>query len=95
MKLYPVDISIDSCMDADDLGKQLVDCFSNIDLDCNVVNIVKIHIGEDISLHSLETYLKKTIVDNLSSMGAKNCIFVPIQKGQIENITVDHVKVLI
>lgn len=92
-KLNPVDIKIDSCMDADDLGQRLVDCVRSIDADYNVVNLIKVHVGEDLMASDLPKLIKKLVSDPLQELGATNCVFVPIKPGVIENVTVDHIEV--
>ena len=93
--LNPVGIDIKAFpdIDADELGKRLVDCVSELSPDNKVVNVVKIHIGDGIRSYDMESFLKTSIVDPLRKMGADNCIFVPLKQGVIENITIDHIVV--
>ena len=94
-KLNPVGIDIKAApdIDADDMGQRLVDCVSELSTDNEVINIVKIHVGDSIPSHNLEKFLKYAVVDPLKEMGAKNCIFVPLKQGVIDDITIDHIEV--
>ena len=95
--LNPVDIHIDSdldALDADDLGKRLVDCVRSMNTDNNVINVVKIHIGDTLDFDRFNNIVKKMIAKPLRDMGANNCIFVPLKKGFIEDITIDHIEVI-
>lgn len=94
-KLKPVNISIDAHMDADDLGSRLVKCVSQIDTSSNVVNLVKIHLGDQIPAFKLNEVLVATVIQPLKEMGANNCVFVPLRSGWIEDITIDHIEVTI
>ena len=93
-KLNPVDIKIDASMDADDLGQRIVECFRAVSSDSDVVNLVKIHIGEKMSLQEFQKTIPSMLIKPLRRMGAKNCIFVPIRKDYIEDITIDHIEVI-
>ena len=95
-QLYPVDIDIQAYpdIDSDDMGQRLVDCISRLSPDNKVINIVKVHVGEYVPAYNLEKLLKTVVVDPLNEMGAKNCIFVPLKQGVIEDITIDRIEVI-
>lgn len=91
-KLVPVDITIDTCMDADDLGHRLTECVATLSTDLNVINLVKIKISSCVK--ACELYkMMCGITDTLRSMGAENCVFIPIQEGLIDDVSVDHIEV--
>lgn len=92
-KLKPVNIQLDDCMDADDYGHRLTECIEQMSENTNVVNLVKVHTGDDISAEQLNKALK-SVIKGIKQMGAKNCIYVPLQKGFIEDITVEYIKVV-
>lgn len=92
--LNPVGINIETSMDADDLGQRLVDCVKQCSSDSNVVNLVKIKVGDNMRPESLHNVLKQAVYDPLKEMGVSNCIFVPLKTGYIEDITVDYIEVM-
>lgn len=87
-----VNIKIDSCIDADDYRHRLTECIEQVSENADIVNLVKIHIGDNTSVEKFH-YLVEYIAKDLREMGAKNCIFVPIKKGIIEDITIDEIEV--
>ena len=91
-KLNPVNINIEADLDADDLGQRLVDCVNTMDANHNVVNLVKVHIG-DIPAYDVSEILKKVIADPLTDMGITNFIVVPLKRGLIDDITIDYIEV--
>lgn len=92
-KLKPVNIQIDNCMDADDYGHRLTECIEQMSENTNVVNLVKVHIGDNIHVDKF-MYVLENVARDIKSIGAKNCIFVPLKKGLIEDITVEYIKVV-
>lgn len=92
-KLKPVNIQIDDCMDADDYGHRLTECIEQMSENTNVVNLVKVHIGDNITVENFRRILKDVAKD-IKQIGAKNCIYVPLKKGLIEDITVEYIKVV-
>lgn len=93
--IKPVDIQIDTNMDADDLGQRIVDCVRSCNTDLNFLNVVKVDFGDD---HVPYDTLSRTMM-NLNQMlkecGASNCMLVPIgEKLLIKNITIDHIEVV-
>lgn len=92
--LKAVDIAVDACMDADDLGQRLVECVRDIDTNVNVVNLVKVRIGSGVTREMFPHILEQQIIKPLKELGATNCIFVPLVKDYIEDITVDHIEVV-
>ena len=77
-KLKPVNIQLDDCMDADDYGHRLTECIEQMSENTNVVNLVKIRIGDNISVENFKHVLKDVAKD-LITMGAKNCIYVTLK----------------
>ena len=92
-KLKPVNIQIDDCMDADDYGHRLTECIEQMSENTNVVNLVKVRFGDNISRERFIRILKNVAKD-IQDMGAKNCIYVPLKKGLIEDITVEYIEVI-
>ena len=92
-KLKPVNIQIDDCMDADDYGHRLTDCIEQMSENTNVVNLVKVRIGDKITSEAFMKILQN-VANDIKEMGAKNCIYVPLKKGLIEDITVEYIKVV-
>ena len=92
-KLVPVDVNIDTNMDADDLGKNLVDCLKQMSINTDVVNLVKVHLNKDVPAWEASSVIKSVLVDPLKEMGAKNCIFVLLKEGLIDDITIDYIEV--
>lgn len=89
-KLELADIHVDTCMDADDLGQRIVDCFNKLSTDYKSVNLIKLHISDDMSVNHA-SLLCKNIIKSLHDIGAENCVIVPIKKGFIEDVTIDHI----
>ena len=87
-----VNMKVDSCMDADDYGHRLTECIEQMSENTDVVNLVKIHIGDNMSVEKFH-HAVKYIAQDLQEMGAKNCIFVPLKKRLIEDITIDEIEV--
>lgn len=92
-KLKPVNIHIDDCMDADDYGHRLTECIEQMSENTNVVNLVKVRLGDNISIEKFSQILK-SVAEDIREMGAKNCIYVPLKKGLIEDITVEYIEVV-
>ena len=92
-KLKPVNIQIDDCMDADDYGHRLTECIGQMSENTNVVNLVKVSLGDNISVEHFMRILQN-IAKDIREMGAKNCIYVPLKKGLIEDITVEYIEVV-
>ena len=92
-KLKPVNIQLDNCMDADDYGHRLTECVEQMSENTNVVNLVKVRIGDNISVEQFNRVMKGVAKD-IRQMGAKNCVYVPLKKGLIEDITIDYIEVV-
>lgn len=92
-KLKPVNIQIDDCMDADDYGHRLTECIEQMSENTNVVNLVKVRVGDNVTSETLMKILQN-VANDIREMGAKNCIYVPLKKGLIEDITVEYIKVV-
>ncbi len=92
-KLKPVNIQIDDCMDADDYGHRLTECIEQMSENTNVVNLVKVRLGDNVSVEKFSQILK-SVAEDIREMGAKNCVYVPLKKGLIEDITVEYIEVV-
>lgn len=92
-KLKPVSIHFDNCMDADDYGHRLTECIEQMSDDTNVVNLVKVRLGDDISVEQF-IHILKDVAKDIETMGAKNTVYIPLKEGYIEDITVDHIEVV-
>ena len=92
-KLKPVNIQIDDCMDADDYGHRLTECIEQMSENTNVVNLVKVRLGDNISVEQFN-YILKSVAKNIEETGAKNCIYVPLKKGLIEDVTIEYIEVV-
>ena len=88
-----VDISAAPDIDADDLGQRLVECVSKLSADTKVVNLIKVKIGDNITAAQINHIIQNTLANPLKEMGAKNCIFVPLREGCIEDIKIDYIVV--
>lgn len=92
-KLKPVNIKLDDCMDADVYGHVLTECIEQMSENTDVVNLVKVRIGDNISSEHFMRILKR-VAEDIREIGAKNCVYVPLKKGLIEDITIDHIEVV-
>lgn len=92
-KLKPVNIQIDDCMDADDYGHRLTECIEQMSENTNVVNLVKVRVGDHIRSENL-THILQNVANDIREMGAKNCVYVPLIKGFIEDITIEYIEVV-
>ena len=92
-KLKPVNIHLDKCMDADDYGHRLTECIEQMSENTNVVNLVKVRVGDNITMETFSRILKN-IAEDIREMGAKNCVYVPLKKGLIEDITIEYIEVV-
>ena len=92
-KLKPVNIKLDDCMDADDYGHRLTECIEEMSENTNVVNLVKVRVGDNISVEQFHQILKN-VAEDIREMGAKNCVYVPLKKGLIEDITIEYIEVV-
>ena len=92
--LNPVGINIEASVDADDLGQRLVDCVKQCSSNADVVNLIKIKVGDNMRPDSINNILTHSICEPLKEMGVQNCIFVPLKTGYIEDITVDYIEVI-
>lgn len=92
-KLKPVNIQLDDCMDADDYGHRLTECIEQMSENINVVNLVKVRVGDNITAENFMRILKN-IANDIRKMGAKNCVYVPLRKGLIEDITIEYIEVV-
>ena len=93
INLVNLEMEIDQeSIDADDYGHRLVQCMSEVVDSSNVVNLIKVKIGKNINANQLSRNMK-FIRDDLKEMGANNCVFVPIIRGYIEDISVEYIEV--
>ena len=92
-KLKPINIDLDGCIDADKYRHRLTECIEHMPENTNVVNLVKVHIGDNMSLEKFNKVLQ-SIANDLRKMRVDNCIYVPLKKGLIEDVTVDYIQVV-
>ena len=94
INLVNLEMEIDrDSIDADDYGHRLVECVRSMNTNNDVINLVKIHIGDMLNINNFNHVIPNMIVKPLREMGANNCVFVPIVKGYIEDITIDYIEV--
>lgn len=93
--MNPVDIQLDTNMDADDLGQRVVDCVRSCNTDLNFINLVKVDFGDThVPCDTLSSSMME-LNRMLKECGASNCVLVPIgEKLLIKNITIDHIEVV-
>ena len=91
-RLEPVNITIDSNIDADDLGHRIVDCVRHCHTESNVVNLIKIDVG-DMKVEQLTNAIE-FISKHLKHQGVDNCIFVPITDNGIRDISIEYIKIV-
>ena len=92
-RLEPVNLKLDSNMDADDYGQRLVDCVRAMNTDKNVINLVKIKVDENMKATHFAAFMEE-VAKSLKQMGADNCVYVPVGMLGIKDITVDYIKVV-
>lgn len=94
-RLEPVNLKIDSDLDADDFGQRIVECVRNCNPDLNVVNIVKIDVGDARLPIEQFSHFVKSIRDMFIEVGATNCVFIPIgNRVGVKDITIDYVRIV-
>ena len=77
-RMEAVNIKVDSNMDADDYGQRIAECVQQLNPDLNVVNLVKVDLGDsNIPMDNLARFLEN-LRDMFISVNARNCVFVPI-----------------
>ena len=69
-KLKPVNIHIDDCMDADDYEHRLTECIEHMSENTNVVNLVKVRVGDGILSENFMRIMKD-LAKNIRKMSAK------------------------
>lgn len=90
--LKPINLIIESNMDADDYGQRIVECIKQLDPNSDVVNIVKINVQDQswsktaVIMQELKNHIDKITSNN-------NIIYVPVGLG-INDIQIDHIKVV-
>ena len=94
-RMEAVNIKVDSNMDADDYGHRIAECVQQLNPDLNVVNLVKVDLGDsNIPMDNLARFLEN-LRDMFISVNARNCVFVPIgERCGVKDITIDYVKVV-
>lgn len=92
INLVGLNIEHEELIDADDYGHRLTECMQGCSTDCNVVNLIKIKLGEKIKAYDIEPILKP-IQQHLKDQGLNNVVFVPLIKGFIEDINIDYIEV--
>ena len=94
-RLEPINLKIDTDLDADDFEQKIVDCVRNCNPDLNIVNIVKIDVGDTRISNENFAHFIKTIRDMFIEVGAKNCVFIPIGNSVgVKDITIDYVRIV-
>ena len=93
-RIKDIKISIDSTMDADDIGHQICEAAKSMDVDSGVINILKLDLGEcGMPLDNLENYVNQ-LRDCFKAFDVNNVIFLPIGKNYpIKDIHVEYIKV--
>ncbi len=93
--IRPVNLVVDSSMDADDYGHRITECIQQLNSDISIVNLVKIDFGNSRIPCEELTHFLKNLKDMFESLNVKNCVFVPIgERCGIKDITVDYIKVI-
>jgi hypothetical protein len=92
-KLKPIDIDLDGCIDADNYRHRLTECIEHLQENTNVVNLVKIRVGDNMSLEKF-SHVVQSVAEEVRKMHANNCIYVPLKKGFIEDVTIDYIEVV-
>ena len=94
-RMEAVNIKVDSNMDADDYGQRIAECVRQLNPDLNVVNLVKVDLGDSrIPMDNLARFIEN-LRDMFESVNARNCVFVPIgDRCGVKDITIEYVKVV-
>ena len=92
-KLKPINIDLDGCIDVDNYRHRLTECIEQIPENTDVVNLVKIHVGDNMSLEKF-SHLVQSVAEDVRKMHVNNCIYVPLKKGFIEDVTIDYIEVV-
>lgn len=92
-KLKPVNIQLDDCINKDAYKHRLTECIEQMSKNANVVNLVKVHVGDNIPFEKF-SHVLENVAKDIGKMGAKNCVYVPLKKGLIEDITVEYIEVV-
>lgn len=95
-KLHPVNLSIDSNMDADDYGQRIVECINNCNISSsNILNFIKVDFGDNkIPNEHVSAYLK-SISEMIKELNIENFLLVPIgDKLGIKDIQIDYLKII-
>ena len=94
-RMEAVNIKVDSNMDADDYSKRIAECVKQLNPDQNVVNLVKVDLGNSDFPREILAQFLKNLRDMFISVNARNCVFVPIgERCGVKDITIDYVKVV-
>ena len=94
-RLEPVNLKLDSNMDADDYGHRISECVQQLNPDLDVVNLVKVDFGESCIPFDELAHFLGNLRDMFESVNARNCVFVPIgEQCGIKDITIDYIKVV-
>lgn len=95
MNINPVNLTLDTNMDADDFGHRFVECVEELNPDDkSFVNILKVDFGENHlpyeSLHATMQFLS----DALKDKGVNNTILIAIgEQAGIKDITVEKIEI--
>ena len=79
-------VHVNTNMDAEDFGNRLVTCIENCSNSTDVVNLIKVKVGELVRPYEVEKLLTP-IKNAFKEQELTNCVFVPIIKGIIEDET--------
>ena len=93
LKELEFDLADNDLLDADQLGELIVNCAKKCDLSAGIVNLVKINVDDMSAFQASETM--QNIAECFHRSGAKNCIFVPIGKKFIKDISIQEIKVTV
>lgn len=91
LKELEFDLADNGLLDADQLSELIVKCAKQCDLSAGIVNLVKINVDDMSAFQASETM--KNIAECFHKYEAKNCIFVPIGKKFIKDISIQEIKV--
>ena len=92
-KLKPVNIQLDNCIDTLDYKQKVTECIEQMSENTNVVNLVKVRVGDNTSVEQFYRVLQ-SVAEDIRKMGVKNCVYVPLKKGLIEDITIEYIEVV-
>lgn len=94
-KLIPVNLTVNTSMDADAVGHRLTECIEEVDTSSNVINLIKVKVEEK-NRPSIEIMgaILKSLNNLIKSMGVTNFITIPVGWDGIEDVSIDYLKVV-